>query len=250
MHIFLLKSLLSVFVIILTCIAMFTMFEVFGRQEKRYNITSLKTIHRINGYIYLFFFLYVSYLCIDFIVSTKADLPPRSAIHATLGLAIFILLFLKILFVRFYKLYYSKVQAQGLLIALLTFGLVGTSAGYYIAVSQFGFDKAVEKVMERKEETPRKTGGIEVRKDPESVKRGKEMYDSKCYACHDPFTKSTIIGPGHQDILKDPVLPVSGKDATPEHIALQLRQPYNQMPSFAYLTDDEIADIIAFLYTL
>jgi mono/diheme cytochrome c family protein len=250
MHIFLLKSLLSFFVIILTCVAMFTMFEVFGRQEKKYNVASLKKIHRINGYIFLFFFLFVSYLCIDFIVNTKADLPPRSAIHATLGLAIFILLFLKIIFVRFYKLYYNKVQVQGLLIAVLTFGLVGTSAGYYIAVSKFGLDKAVEKVMERNEEIPKKAGEIEITKDPESVKRGKEMYDSKCYSCHDPFTRATIIGPGHQGILKDPVLPVSRKDATPENIALQLRQPYNQMPSFAYLSDDEIADIIAFLHTL
>lgn len=229
---------------------MFTMFEVFGRQEKRYNITTLKKIHRVNGYVYLIFFLFVSYLCIDFIVSTKADLPPRSAIHATLGLAIFILLFLKIIFVRFYKLYYSKVQAQGLLIALLTFGLVGTSAGYYIAVSKFGLDKAVQEVMERSEGSPKETGAIEVRTDPESVKRGKKMYNSKCYSCHDPFTKATIIGPGHQGILKNPVLPVSKKNATPENIALQLRQPYNQMPSFAYLADDEIADIIAFLYTL
>jgi cytochrome c1 len=36
----------------------------------------------------------------------------------------------------------------------------------------------------------------------------------------------------------------------PERIIKQLRQPFNRMPSFEYLPDEEVDDILAFLNTL
>lgn len=51
-------------------------------------------------------------------------------------------------------------------------------------------------------------------------------------------------------ILKKPRLPVSKKPATPENIANQLKKPYRRMPSFSYLADEQISNIIDFLNTL
>ncbi|MEW6109544.1 MAG: cytochrome c [Nitrospirota bacterium] len=38
--------------------------------------------------------------------------------------------------------------------------------------------------------------------------------------------------------------------ATAENIANQIRNPYKDMPSFSYLSDEDIQNLIAFLNTL
>jgi mono/diheme cytochrome c family protein len=83
-----------------------------------------------------------------------------------------------------------------------------------------------------------------------SVSRGKRLFEDKCSACHDPYHRETIVGPGLRDLLKRSSLPVSGRPATPENVRRQLREPFEKMPSFAYLSDEEVADLLAFLDTL
>ncbi len=91
---------------------------------------------------------------------------------------------------------------------------------------------------------------ITVKTDPESIGKGKNLFDAKCSFCHNPHSTETIVGPGLKGILKNPDLPVSKKPATPQNIANQIRKPYSDMPSFSYLSEDEVLDIIAFLNTL
>jgi hypothetical protein len=117
------------------------MFEILGRSEKRYNIEKLKNIHRANGIIYFLIFIFISYLCIDFIISTKAELSTRAIFHSVFALAIIVLLIIKISFVKIYRQFYSKAQTIGILIAVLTFLMVGTSGGYYLLITKFGMDK-------------------------------------------------------------------------------------------------------------
>ncbi|MBI5213712.1 MAG: cytochrome c [Nitrospirae bacterium] len=252
MPVFLLKSLLSVILFVLALFAMFTMFEVFGRNEKKYNIERLKKIHRANGIVYFLFFILTAYFCLNFILNTKAELSPRASFHAVFALSVVILLALKVAFVRFYKQFYNQVKIIGLLIGLITFALIGTSGGYYLLVTELGTDQRVMKALSsKKQENPAKNESkIEVRTDAASIAKGKELYESKCYFCHDAYSTKKEVGPGHKGILKNPLLPVSEKPATPENIANQLRNPYKDMPSFSYLSDEEVQDIIAFLNTL
>jgi mono/diheme cytochrome c family protein len=58
------------------------------------------------------------------------------------------------------------------------------------------------------------------------------------------------VGPGLKGLLKNPTLPISKHPATAESIRFQLRQPTGRMPSFAYLSEDEMGDLIAYLNTL
>jgi hypothetical protein len=58
------------------------------------------------------------------------------------------------------------------------------------------------------------------------------------------------VGPGLQGLLKKPKFPVSGHPATAESIRFQLKQPLGRMPSFAYLSYDDVEDLIAYLNTL
>jgi mono/diheme cytochrome c family protein len=254
MHIFFLKSLLALLVLCLSLIGIFTMFEVFGRTEKKYNIETLKKIHRLNGILFLAVSLVIAWLCIDFVVKTKAEPSARGAFHAVFAVSVIFILILKILFATVYRQFYGKLQTLGLILAFASFGMIGTSGGYYLLVTKFGTERAVGTVSEGKAERKEVASAIApkatIKTDAQSIAHGKELYESKCYFCHDAYSTKKEVGPGHKGILKNPSLPVSGKPATPENIANQLRHPYKDMPSFSYLSDDEVQQIIAFLNTL
>ncbi len=249
MPIFLLKSLLSLILLFLTFIQIFTMFEIFGKAEKKYNIDKLRKYHRLNGRLYLLLYIIIAYFCLDFLLKTKAEPSPRATFHSVFALAVFLLLFLKVSFIEIYRQFYGNVKTLGILIALLTFGMIGTSSGYYLLVTKLGTDVFTKKATEERKEIP-KGAMIIVKTDQESIEKGKELYDSKCSFCHDPNSTKTIVGPGHKGILKNPLLPVSKKPATPESIVNQLRNPYRDMPSFSHLSQEDVMNIIAFLNTL
>ena len=250
MSVFFLKSVLSLFMILMTFIAMFTMFEVFGRTEKKYNIEKLKKIHRANGIIYLLLFLVIAYFCLEFILKTKAEPSARATFHGVFALTVIVLLFFKVLFVEIYRQFYGKVQTIGILTAFISFLMIGTSGGYYLLITKFGADTKTGKITEQKKEVVQEGVRIAARTDPGSIAKGKELYESKCYFCHDAYSTKTGVGPGHKGLLKNPALPVSKKSATPENIANQILHPYKDMPAFSYLADNDIQSLIAFLNTL
>jgi cytochrome c2 len=257
MTIIFLKSILSVVMMFLAFVSMITMFEVFGRTELRYDIKKLKKIHKITGIIYLLIFLFITYYCFRFIVLSQSELSTRSTFHSVFALSILVMFGVKILFTRIYRQYYNQVKMLGLLMSLTTFGLVGTSGGYYLLVTKFGTDMTFDKTMQLKQrgrlKTAEKTGissQFVIQTDDESISRGKNLFIVKCSLCHDPWSTETIVGPGLKGVLKKTELPVSGRPAIAENIMKQLRQPFKRMPSFEYLSDEEVANLIAFLNTL
>lgn len=250
MHIFFIKSLLSLVIIVLTFIAMFTMYEIFGRREKRFNVEKLKKTHKINGTIFLLLYFVIAFICIDFIVKTNAVPSPRALLHAFFAIAVFVVLSTKVIILEIYRKFYNKVKILGILIVLLTFGMVGTSGIYYLIVTGFGKKSLTPEAIEQTKERVQPPLRFAVRTDAESIAKGKDLYETKCHFCHDAYSNNAGVGPGHKAILKNPLLPASKKPATPDNIANQLRYPYKDMPSFSYLSDNEIQNIIAFLNTL
>ena len=103
---------------------------------------------------------------------------------------------MKFSILRVYTQFYNQVKIIGLLIALLTFGMFATSGGYYLLITRFGTDKAFSMIKE----SPKKRfqeAGIVLKTDPESIRKGKELYESKCYFCHDAYSnKRERWGPG------------------------------------------------------
>lgn len=91
---------------------------------------------------------------------------------------------------------------------------------------------------------------VNLRTDAESISKGRELFNSKCAFCHDPNSTNTIVGPGLKGILKRGKLPISKRPATPENIIWQLKEPYKDMPSFSYLSTEEMESIIAYLNTI
>ncbi|MGE5254727.1 MAG: c-type cytochrome, partial [Planctomycetaceae bacterium] len=206
----------------------------------------VKKIHRANGKIFILLFLLIAYFCIQFLWKTKAETSPRATIHAELALAVILLLSVKISFVRVYRQFYGQVKILGLIIALLALGMIGNSAGHYLLITRFGTDLPVKRAAEGKPESLK----VAVRTDPESIRKGKELYESKCSFCHDAYSDKAIVGPGHKGLLKKPTLPASQRPATAENVVEQLRNPYRYMPSFGYLAEEDVLNLIAFINTL
>lgn len=137
MSIELLKSIIASIMTAQAFFQMFIMFELFGRSSVRYDAATLKRIHRINGIIFLLLYFFVAYFCLGYIRSSKEELSPRVTTHALLALSVIALLGLKLSFIRVYRQFYEKVLTLGPVIALLTMGVMATSAGYYFLVTLF-----------------------------------------------------------------------------------------------------------------
>jgi mono/diheme cytochrome c family protein len=254
---FLIKSLLSLLLFVLAVYGMYTMFEVFGRGTATDRTDRLRKRHRISGYLYVLLFLLISYLCISYAAVSRTELSPRAALHVLLTLSIIALFLMKVLFVRVYRQFYVQARTIGIMLGIMSFVLIGLSAGFYLTVSRFGQDRSLDKsayyVLRGPFLAVQQTGipGVAaIRTDRLSIERGRALFASRCSACHDPLSTGTIVGPGLKGLLRNPLLPISKHPATAESIRFQLRQPQGAMPSFAYLSEDEMNDLIAYLNTL
>ncbi len=257
MTIFFLKSLLSLLLFVFAAAAMFAMFEAIGRSTPSPSIVRLKRLHKTTGFIFAALLVFISYLCICFAAASRNDPSPRAALHVAVALSIMALFLIKVLYVRFYRQFYIQARTIGVIMGVLTFVLVGISGGFYLVTSRFGRDLTVDKSVYYQMKGPflfmteiERPGRMAIRKDALSIERGRTLFISKCSLCHDPNSTRTIVGPGLKGILKRPKLPVSGRPATAESIRFQLKQPMGRMPSFAYLTDEQLEDLIAYLNTL
>jgi mono/diheme cytochrome c family protein len=247
MPILLLKSLLALPLVLLALLGIYTMFEVFGRKEKRYSVGKLKAVHRLNGYLFLLLFLIISYLCIDLLVRVGMVLDARTTFHVVFALAIFLLLLVKISYIRVYRLFYSHVVGFGLTIALLAIILTGISSGYYLLAT--GLETRQEAVNNTEPVAEEAMPEIALKTDQASIARGEQLYREQCISCHDPESREPRAGRGHKEILRREKLPVSGRPATPENIVRQLRDPVGIMPSFDLAEEQEEA-LLAYLNTL
>lgn len=254
--IFFIKSLLSLLLLATAVYAMYTMFQVFGGPAAG-NVDRIKLRHRASGYLYLLILLFISYLCAGFTVASKAEPSPRAVVHISLALAILTLFAVKVLFIRRFRQFYLQAKTIGLVIGVMSVVMTGISGGYYLTMTRFGQDQSVDKSAYYGLKLPFLTiartsppGAASVRTDGLSIGRGRTIFAARCSACHDPLSFRTIVGPGLKGLLKNPLLPKSGHPATAESIRFQLRQPLGTMPSFAYLTEEEMEELIAYLNTL
>jgi mono/diheme cytochrome c family protein len=257
MTIFLIKSLFALLLLVPAVYGMYTMLEVFGRNAPAERAAQLKKRHRVSGWTFVILFSLISYLCIVFLAASRAEPSSRTALHILLALVIIALFIVKVLFVRIYRQFYGVARTIGIALGVLVMALVGMSAGVYLAMTRFGQDRTVDKSVYYVLRGPflsvhpiAAPGAATIRTDRQSIARGRTLFLARCSACHDPESTQTKVGPGLKGLLRNPRLPKSGHPATAESIRFQLRQPLGVMPSFAYLSDDEMNDLIAYLNTL
>src|SRR5512141_2498748 len=78
--------------------------------------------------------------------------------------------------------------------------------------------------------------------------RGAQVYAQYCARCHYPTNTRSLHGPGLQAITKIKAMP-SGAPPTDERLSAVILRGRNMMPGSA-VTDEQMADLLAYMHTL
>jgi len=95
--------------------------------------TRLIAAHRIGGYLFIALFCVMGYFMVARLGDASGGASPGTIIHLTLAMVLSPLLFFKVLVARYYKNYHSFLLPIGLVIFVLSFVLIGITAGPYLA---------------------------------------------------------------------------------------------------------------------
>jgi ferredoxin-NADP reductase len=93
----------------------------------------LVAFHRIGGYLFIALFCVMAYFMVARLGDVSGGASPTIMIHLTLAMVLSPLLFVKVLVARYYRNYYSFLMPIGLVIFVLSFVLIGITAGPLLA---------------------------------------------------------------------------------------------------------------------
>lgn len=82
------------------------------------------------------------------------------------------------------------------------------------------------------------------------VRQGARLFAESCALCHYSDSTETKIGPGFKGLFQRPHLPFSQRPVSKTSIAGQLKKPFDRMPAFPDLTDEQVQSLVAYLKTL
>jgi cytochrome c2 len=229
------KSMFAIFFLAFGLMAVICMLTLMGRAERKISATFLRRLHKMFGGIFAGLYLVIGYFCLHYVKMLGDGMSTRAVFHGVLALALFIVLALKLSMVQFYKQFLRYAPGLGMTVFALAFVVFFTSAGYFFLVT--GQTKEVGEAIS------------ETSMDADAD-RGQILFDNQCSFCHYADRTDSKLGPGLKGVLKGEALPVSGRAATPENVTQQLLNPYQNMPSFSSLSEQEIEDLLAYLKTL
>jgi ferredoxin-NADP reductase len=89
--------------------------------------------HRIGGYVFIAVFCVMAYFMISRLGDASGGAAPATIVHLTIAMVLSPLLFVKVLVARYYKNHYSLLMPIGLVIFVLSFVLIGITAGPALA---------------------------------------------------------------------------------------------------------------------
>ena len=237
MSFFLLKSILAIFFLLAAIIAVVSMLSLMGKTERKTSEKLLRKMHKSSGFVFTGFLFVISFFCLKYWAIVGDQLSTRAVFHGVLSLTLIIILILKLSIVQFYKKFLRFTPAMGMIVFVLSFMVFSTSAGFFF-LRTLGA-KAESPDISEPAQTPQG-----------SAEKGAALFKSKCLSCHYADQEENKHGPGLKNILKKESLPFSKRPANVENIKKQLKTPFLAMPSFVSLSEQEIADLIAYLKTL
>jgi mono/diheme cytochrome c family protein len=128
----------------------------------------LRWAHRITGYIFFAFYLFIGVIMFKKLEEMNV-MPTKAAIHAYIGVSIFPLIIIKICINRFFKKFYKSLPIYGVLILIAVYFQIPLYAGLYII-------SAIKNQYVTLSEN-----GRQVRV---NVNMGRKVVQQKCSTCH------------------------------------------------------------------
>jgi cytochrome c2 len=238
MSLFMIKSILAVFFLLAALIAVICMLSLMGKAERKVSAQLLRKMHRVAGFVFTGLLLLISYFCLKYWAMVGDQLSTRAVFHGVLSFVLIITLILKLSIVQFYKQFLRLVPVMGMIVFVLSFVVFSTSAGFFF-LRTLGAGAESSDISEPAQTPPQG-----------SAEKGAILFKSNCLSCHYADKEENKHGPGLKNILKKEKLPFSKRPSSIENIKKQLKTPFLTMPSFVSLSQQEIADLIAYLKTL
>lgn len=232
------KSGLSIAFLLVGIATVVFMLTLMGKTDRKANPAVLRRLHKIFGAVFLILLLIISYYCLRYVRMVGEALSVRAVIHGVLALTLFAVLILKIGIVQFYKGFMGLVPAMGMIVLVLAFLVVATSAGYFFLGPGKDYGTSTNEV----------SGETALSAD---AQEGKAIFDTECSFCHYANRTDAMMGPGLKGVFRGEKLPVSQRPATPENVRKQLIDPFEDMPSYkSTLSEQEIEHLLEYLETL
>ena len=113
------KTWLSLVMILLGMLEFWLAMKVFGKKPPSPKAKTLLKLHRILGYVflaYLMAIMIIGFVLFDIFSQLGMEFSSRVIIHIALAMIVFILLVLKIIFIRAYRQYRPIVPALGVMV--------------------------------------------------------------------------------------------------------------------------------------
>ena len=79
---------------------------------------------------------------------------------------------------------------------------------------------------------------------------GEQLFKQNCSACHFTDNTATKVGPGLKGVFKQDEFPVSKRSVSDEHFRLLLKTPFNKMPPFGHLSEEQVDALLDYVKTL
>lgn len=195
------NALLGIVFLLLSAAGTFLMFKLWGYPFNHEKLKSsappgLMLLHRLIGYAYGIIYIVFMSQMMPRLWSYQVEFPARTVMHLTLGMAIGVLLVVKISIVRWFKhLESTLVPFLGTVLFVCTFLLIGLSVPFALKErllergAKGGTAFSAENVERVKLLLPK--AGLPDGAKPEelatvaSLKQGREVLLSKCVQCHD-----------------------------------------------------------------
>jgi hypothetical protein len=130
------------FALVLVFLALFefvTAMFVYGKKPPRPHGKLIMRIHRIGGYFFLAYFVWISWVCVDLmgrLARAGQPLDVRGFYHGFFAMVLFAILLLKISFARFYRRYVPHVPVLGMIVAAGTLVLWGIAGWMFLILMQ------------------------------------------------------------------------------------------------------------------
>ena len=169
----------------------------FNKKEHRSSAPrSLMNLHRILGWVFVAIYVLLMWDMVPRLWSYQVELPARTVIHLTLGIAVGAILLIKIMIVRFFKHMESSLAPfLGTSLLLCTLMLMGLALPYsareaYLrATAQDGENFSAERIERVTTFLPmigfEDEAGLETLASTAGLESGRVVLTNKCTQCHD-----------------------------------------------------------------
>jgi len=252
MSFFMMKSLLSVALLVTAAVALGAMMSLMGRKEHRRSPDSLRMIHRVWGYVSVVLVVVIGYLCVRHVASVGDAVPTRGVIHGVLALFLIVGIVVKIAIVRSYRQFLKYAPVLGMVLFSLIFVVVATSAGFLLVRTWCSpAEPPVRVVGEAATESAETGAGVDDQEETPDAELGRSVYARHCAGCHPADSEKPRVGPGLKGLMRRERFVSVDAPVTVAGVMQQIVQPAGSMPAFGdRLSDAELTALLAYIQTL